>query len=47
MAFYMCIAASALTLVIVFIGDISGLLLAVVGFVMCYLIYQNKYKFTS
>ena len=46
-AFYMCIAASALTLVIVFIGDISGLLLAVVGFVMCYLIYQNKYKFTS
>lgn len=47
MAFYMCIAASALTLVIVFIGDISGLLLAVVGFVMCYLIYQNKYKFAS
>ncbi len=47
MAFYMCIAASALTVIMVFIGDISGLLLAIVGFVMCYLIYQNKHKFTS
>ncbi len=47
MAFYMCLAASALTVVMVFIGDITGLLLAVVGFVMSYLIYQNKHKFTS
>lgn len=47
MAFTMCIVASALTVIMVFVGDISGLLLAVVGFVMCYLIYQNKSKFTS
>ena len=30
-----------------FLGDFTGLFLAVVGFVMCYLIYQGKEKFSS
>ena len=47
MAFTLCIVASALTIALVFLGDIFGLLLAIVGFIICYLIYQNKYKFTS
>ena len=46
-AFYLCFAATILVAAQVFLGDITGLILAAVGLVMCYLLYRNREKFTS
>ena len=46
-AFTLCLVSSGLTVIMIFLGDLTGLFLAVVGFVMSFLIYQSKDKFIS
>jgi len=46
-AFGACVLASALPLLSIIFLDITGVIAAVVGFVMCYLIYQKKDMFIS
>ena len=46
-AFGACVLAAALPLLSLIFLDVTGLIVAAVGFVMCYLIYQKKDLFTS
>jgi hypothetical protein len=46
-AFGACVLAAALPLLSLIFLDVTGLIVAAIGFVMCYLIYQKKDLFIS